>query len=359
MLSSPVLHLQREAGASVGEAYGWHLPSSYSSLADEYEAATRGVGLVDRSHFGRMEIRGADGADLLNRLSTNELANLTPGDPGIHTVLTSNKGRILDLLLVLSLEDRLLVLTGPDTRQKVADWIEFYTFVDDVTVADVTEETAMLALTGPDAARLLASLTGQDVSAMPHGGAMSARIGDHEALVIRTDFVGLAGYDLAITAANGEGLWTSLLEMGRSFGLLPLGMEALEVVRVEQGVPSHGSELTDAYNPLEAGLLKHISFSKGCYIGQEVVTRLDTYDKVQKHLVGISWKDHDVPAANATLSHDGKKVGTLTSAVVSPRLDHGIGLAYVRKARSQAGVELTLTLADGEATARVEPLPFE
>ena len=129
--------------------------------------------------------------------------------------------------------------------------------------------------------------------------------------------------------------------------------------RIEQGVPSHGSELTDAYNPLEAGLLKHISFNKGCYIGQEVVTRLDTYDKVQKHLVGISWNDHDVPAANATLSHDGKKVGTLTSAVVSPRLDHGIGLAYVRKGRSQAVIELTLTLPDGETAARVEPLPFE
>ena len=271
MLTSPVLDLQKEAGAALADAYGWRLPNTYSSVAEEYEAATQGVGLLDRSYVGRLKLTGKDGLDLLNRLSTNKLEDLTVGQ-GMYTVLTSNKGRILDLLFVLRLDDHLLVLTGPENRRKVADWIDLYTFTEEVAVQDVTEEMAILAVMGSKAASLLDELT-----APASGGSLSkydsalASIGDTEVLVIRTDFAGLPGYDMALPASQARQLWRELSNRGAGLGIKPVGMGALDVVRVEQGVPMYGEELTEAINPLEANLLDFISFDKGCYVGQEVV----------------------------------------------------------------------------------------
>ena len=126
------------------------LPDSYTSPGEEYDALTGAVGLVRRSHVGRLELTGEDALDLLNRLSTNKLEDLTPG-AGMGSVLTSAKGRIVDLLLVLMLEDRLLLLVGPDARERVAEWIDFFTFTEDVTVRDLTADTAMFSLIGPNA----------------------------------------------------------------------------------------------------------------------------------------------------------------------------------------------------------------
>ena len=362
MPASRVLEFQRQSGATIGQAYGWHVPASYSSVREEYEAATNHVGLLDRSYVGRLRVTGEDGLDLLNRLSTNDLEELVTAGQGMYTVLTSNKGRILDLLFVLRMDDGLLVLTGPESRRTVADWIDFYTFTEDVTVEDVTEDMAMLAVMGPKAAGLLDELTGHEVSSLDRFHSASANIGDVQALVIRTDFAAGPfasgpGYDLAIPASSAEGLWRELLERGAGYGIGPVGLEASEVVRIERVVPASGKELSEEFNPLEANMLEFISFNKGCYVGQEVVARLNTYQKVQKHLVSLTWDLDADPTPDAGLMLEGKRVGRLTSAVKSPRLQRGIGLGYVRKAQAQAGAELTIETASGEIVARVEEAP--
>ena len=136
------------------------LPDSYTSPGEEYDALIGAVGLVRRSHVGRLELTGDDALDLLNRLSTNKLEDLTPG-AGMRSVLTSAKGRIVDLPLVLMLYDRLLLLVGPDARERVAEWIDFFTFVEDVTVRDLTPETVMFSLIGPDATNLVEEFAGR------------------------------------------------------------------------------------------------------------------------------------------------------------------------------------------------------
>ena len=357
MLRSPVLKLQKQAGATLGEAYGWHLPKTFSSVAEEYEAATEAVGVLDRSYVGRLKLTGKDGLDLLDRLSTNRLQDLVVGQ-GMYTVLTSNKGRVFDLMFVLRLEDHLMVLTGPENQQKVADWIDYYTFTEDVAVQDVTEETAMLALMGPDAASLLDEHTGQEVSSLSPYQSVFATIGGVEVLVIHTDFAALPGYDLAVPASQAQGLWSQLVERDTGLGIKPVGMEALEAVRVEQGVPVYGKDLTVDVNPLEANLVDFISFDKGCYIGQEVVTRLNTYKKVQKYLVGLSWDGGENPPPNTAVFLDDKKVGQVTSVVRSPRMNKWIGLGYVRKGHAQPGVRLATEPAGGGLAVQVEELPF-
>ena len=357
MLTSPVLELQSEAGATLAQAHGWRLPKVYSSVDEECRALSEDVGLLDRSHIGRLEITGEDGIDLLDRLSTNRLEELSVGQ-GMYTVLTSNKGRVLDVMFVLRLDDRLSVLTAPSNRRKVADWIDFYTITEDAAVRDVTEDSAMLALVGPKAAVLLDELAGQEISSMSRYDSVSAGIGRIDILVMRTDFNTTPAYDLVVPASQARRLWKELLDRGEGSGIKPVGMDASEVVRVEQGVPEYDKELTEDVNPLEANLIEFISFNKGCYVGQEVVARLNTYEKVQRRLVGLSWDSDDVASPGDGLYKEGKKVGAITSAVRSPRLGKGIGLGYVRKAHAQPGVRLTMDAAGDEVTACVEALPF-
>ncbi len=301
-----------------------------SSLQNEFRAATEGVGVVDRSHLGRLRISGADALDLLNRLSTNNLDDLAVGDV-MGTALTTNKGRVIDLLYALRRDDHLLVLTGPETRRRVAEWIDFYTFVEDVVVTDVTEETAMLSLVGRDAAGALPI-----PADMRRGASAALTIEGVEALALRTDFAGIDGYDLIAPVEQAHALWDALAGMGA----VPVSAHALDLVRIGNGMAGYGSELCEDYNPLEAGLIEFISFNKGCYIGQEVVARLNTYDKVQRHLVRLSWHGDEAPDPPAAILHDGKQVGALTSAAVSTLHGKGIGLGYLRKAYAQEGRRL-------------------
>ncbi len=327
------------------------------ATADQYAAVTGAAGLVDRSRVGRLKVTGADALDLLNRLSTNRLDDLAVGR-GLYTVLTSNKGRIIDLLFVARRDEHLLVLTGPDTRSRVAEWIDFYTFTEDVTVEDLSDADSMLAAVGPSAAEVLEEASGTGLTGLAPYESVQAAISGAEVLVVRTDFARIPGYDLVVAASEEMSIREELLRGGESLGLKPVGDEALEIVRIEQGVPVQGNELNEDANPLEASLLDHISFNKVCYIGQEVVARLNTYDKVQRKLVGVSWNRDATPVEHAPLRFGEAEVGHTTSHARSPRLGRHLALAYVRNAHAEPGTALSMDSTDGPLDVRVEVLPL-
>ena len=315
----------------------------YSSVREEYDALTEGVGLVDRSHLGRLKVSGADAIDLLDRLSTNKLADMLVGEVE-GTVLTTNKGRIIDLLFVVRRDDHLLVITGPDTRQRVAEWIDFYTFIEDVEVEDVSEETAMLTVAGRRVKEALPQLSDSlsDSERLTVCGI--------EVLALHTEMAGIVGYDFIVPADKAAVLREALIDIGA----VPVGSHAAEIRRIEAGFAEYGGELHEDYNPLEAGLKDYISFNKGCYIGQEVVARLNTYDKVQKHLMCLSLGAGDAPALPSPLMHEGRQIGTLTSTVEVLDGDRTIGLGYIRKAHAQEGA---LLLTESGVEVVVEGFP--
>jgi len=180
-------------------------------------------------------------------------------------------------------------------------------------------------------------------------------IGEVQATIIRTDFIGDPAYDIVVSDTDGPQLRNTLLETGAE----PAGVDVTEALRVERGIPAFGKELGESYNPLEAGLMPLISFTKGCYIGQEVVARLNTYDKVQKSLVGLRWDGDSAVASGTRLLLDGKQAGVMTTAAMSPRIAGVIGLGYVRKAHATPGSELLLESPDGPTPVRVTTLPFD
>ena len=268
-----------------------------------------------------------------------------PDGSGAHTVLTSNKGRIVDVIFVLNRSDHLLLLTGGGNETRVAEWIDFYTIIEDTEVEDITSGTSALSLMGPGAAALLDSIAGADCSIADDEGAAGVSIDGVTTTVIRRDMGAIPAFDFVASGADGQALRKALMKAGAC----PVERDAVELARIEQGVPAFGAELSESYNPLEAGLQHLVSYTKGCYIGQEVIARLTTYDKVQKLLVRLSWPSGAGVSAGEKLMLDGRQAGVVTSAIRDPRTGNGTGLGYVRKALAESGAQLI-----AEAGARVD-----
>lgn len=331
--------------ASMVQRHGYELPSTFSDPESEYTAAVTGAAIHDASYRGRLKATGEDALDLLNRMSTNKVIDLQPGE-GTPTVLTTDRGRILDLLGVVNNGDHVLLLTSPGQQQPVIEWLDRYTIMEDLVVEDITATTAMLALIGPVARDYLKP----DASPTTAMSAREQSFGDYRALVINYPLGKLPCYYLVTPAEDALGTWVHFLESG----VTPVGMEAFETVRVSLGIPEANSELGVLYNPLEAGLIGSVDFAKGCYIGQEVIARLDSYKKVQKYLVALKFDDNAKVNAGDSLVQAGQAVGSVTSMSRVP--GNGlVGLGYVKTASAIPGTQLELA-APASGEVRVEEL---
>ena len=354
---SPLKEVYENSEAVVAECCGWRLPRVFSSLHEEHRSATQRAALTDRSYARRLKVTGKDGLDLLNRLSTNKLETLDTG-AGARTVLTTNKGRIVDVLDITQREDCLSVLISPGSAQRVIDWIDQYTFLEEIAVEDVTSATVMVHVLGPEAPAFLSDVTGQDVASLDRFHGRRATIDGAPVDLIRTDAYGPVGFDLIAPSSEAHRLWNALMELGSPFEFRPAGTEALETIRIENGVPVYGREISEKFNPQEANLLDYVSFNKGCYIGQEVVARLNAYDKVQKHLCGLVLDSEDVPPPQSRLMFDGKEAGFITSSARSPLLGVPVALGYVRRQYAETSNTFTAVWEGGNARCRLEQLPL-
>jgi len=339
---SPIHDLASSVGASFTQWQGWELPSSFGDAASEYRAAKQAAALYDSTYLGRLKATGTDVLDLLNRLSTNLVDSIEEGS-GVQTVLTDDRGRILDLLVVLNVGSHVLLITGPQNRDRIIQWIDKYTIVDDVTIEDVTLSTAMLSVLGPGAGPLLSRLTGVEIESLQPYHWMEATVGGKEIQIFCRDGIGMPRYEAVTAWEDVPAVWQAL----KDAGALPIGTDAHEALRVEAGVPGYSSELIDIYNPLEAGLWNSISFNKGCYIGQEVIARLDTYGKVQRHLVSVSFPPDAQIVDGLKLAYAGKEVGSITSIARLPETGDLLGLSYIRKEAAVPGTMVTFGEGQG------------
>lgn len=324
--------------------------SIYTEVVSEYKAATEKVAVHNTSHVGRLKASGDDALDLLNRMSTNRVLDLGPGQ-GAPTILTTDRGRILDLIGVVNLGDYVLMLTSPEQQQAVIDWLDKYTIMEDLTVEDITSQTAMLTVLGPDSGSQLAEVLGVDLNQLPPYHTIQASVGGQTLNVINRPLGTLPSFDLITNSNNVDQVWQSLVDSG----VAPIGTDAYEAVRVQYAVPLYGHEMGDAYNPLEAGLIGSIDFHKGCYIGQEVIARLDTYQKVQKRLVRLRFSPDATVSQDAALEHNGQQVGKVTSVTFLPGTGERIGLGYVRTGSLETGAQFQLT-APATGWAEVQEL---
>jgi len=241
---------------------------------------------------------------------------------GMGAVLTTNKGRIIDLLGIHVEEKGLMVVTSGNATEKVSDWIDFYTIMEDVQIKNVSDQTFHFRVIGTSPEiEVLPDTTGMK----PFHGVQTELAGV-PSLAISLQVGNLSCIDLIGSVVRGDSVQSKLDEY-----LKEIRIEEYNHFRIEAGEPAYGSELTEEFNPLEAGLLPYISFNKGCYIGQEVVARLNTYDKVQRKLVKFKWDSVDYELSGKVIEDEDRVVGVMTSSL------NGLGMGFVRKAKAEEG----------------------
>lgn len=314
-----------------------------------YQAAHEGSIWRDLSHFGRFRVSGRDAGALLHHLTTNDIKKLKIGQ-GCDAALVTSKGRLLDWLWIFREESGFLVITSPNRRALFAPHARGYiVFRQDVTIEDVTDATGLCAIFGPQVGQTLESIVGPDIENAPQ-------------LTISQD----AGTSILAAKTNrlpqgGALLWSAnreeLNERIKALALPECDAQTYNVLRIEAGLPVAGLELGEEFNPWEANLNDSISLHKGCYNGQEVIARLNTYQKIKQRLRGL--KLDELPQSErAILRVEGRDAGILTSRVLSPRFGP-IALAYLRSDYQTLGQRVEVV--DGETIlgASVVELPFE
>ncbi|MCU0476532.1 MAG: glycine cleavage system protein T [Anaerolineae bacterium] len=335
---SALADLHRAAGAQLAPD---GIPTVYTDLPTEWQAAHTGAVVFDRSHEGRVRLGGADGLGLVQRTSTNDVQRLTDGQ-GCATVFVSPIGRVLDRAEVWRITaDESLVLAAPGRGEAVRQYIQQNIFFrDKVAPRDVTGETTQIGLHGAQAEAIAAGWGVADLALFAH---REVRVDGVVVRVGRAKPLVGAHFRLVCSTADAPTVWGALLRAGAQ----PAGGQTFNALRIAAGVPAIGRELSEEYIPLELGLWDEVSFSKGCYTGQEIIARMESRGKLAKTLVRLGLTAPlDAPA---DLLLDGKRVGVITSSVTAPDGAHyAIGLVKP----DHATPETRLTAGQGEATVR-------
>ncbi|MEM9007034.1 MAG: folate-binding protein [Cyanobacteria bacterium P01_F01_bin.86] len=345
LMGNPLHEHQLATGAVFASADS-AVAITYGNDAAAREAANSGVALCDRSHWGRLRVSDGDRLRFLHNQTTNQIQQLQPGQ-GCDTVFVNSTGRTLDLVTAYVEDTSVLLLVSPGQATVLSAWMDRYIFfADKVHVADQTETTIAFTLVGPESIALLSRLGLENLQDADYASHQTFSIEGIETLVAIGTGLAFPGVTLIAPASDGAKLWQILTAAGS----VPCGEKVWQQFRVEQGRPLPGAELTEDYNPLEAGLWHTISFEKGCYIGQETIARLNTYQGVKQQLWGLKLNAQDDPQTPITL--EGEKAGTLTSCIETPTGIRGLG--YIRTKIGGQGLTVTV----GDATAEVVPIPL-
>ena len=294
-----------------------------------YEAAHQTAVLVDRSELGMLKITGETRLDLIHRMSTQAVNGLKSGE-GAATILTTDIGRIIDRLILYAGTDTIYALTGENNGDNIARYLMRYVFFnDDFQIQDISSETSIFAIYGPQAIRILGEQVGFPEVDIPLHHWREAEIGGTTAYLHRTDPINGSGFFIMCEAAEKS----ALLQFLNQTSLVTADEPGFDLIRIEAGLPRFGREITQDYIPLETGLWDDVSFNKGCYTGQEIIARMESRGKLAKRLVELS--PDGVVAPGSSVVANGKAVGSVTSAAVGP--NGPVALAYVKTAALDNG----------------------
>lgn len=346
-------------GAVLGEVAGWEMPRHYGDPPAELAAVRNAVGLADLSPRGRVRVTGEDRIKWLQSVISNDILPLTTGN-GLYSSLLTHKGKMLSYFRVYVLPDSLMLEDvgeiGDTTFQALRKFLLYGT---KAKLENCAETWGLLLVSGPKAADLLNAAFAADVSGLNPLTFMSQEIGGQQAMLIRTEETGDTDVEILIPSEGLGAAWERLWEVGSPMGLRLIGADARETLRIEAGLPRVGIELTDEIVPPEANL-EGIAFSltKGCYPGQEVVARMDTYGSVRRRMVGLVLQDPVIPPKGAKLFSGEREVGWVSSATHSPALDCSVAFGFPLRDFTTPGTTLTIDIDGQHHKAEVRALPF-
>ena len=355
---TPLNARHRAMGARMVGFGGWDMPVEYSGIVDEHLAVRTKAGLFDVSHMGEVEIAGADALAAVQRITSNDAAQLETGRAQ-YSALTTHEGTFVDDLLVYKLADAhfLLVINAANIDKDYA-WIKQEVRpAGDVVAVNVSSRYALLALQGPLAGEILQPLTGVELRTIAYYHFATGEVAGVLATISRTGYTGEDGFELLVPPQAAERVWNALLDAGTGADLRPAGLGARDTLRLEAGMRLYGSDMDETTTVLEAGLGWVVGWDKAAFNGKDALVRQKA-DGLERKLVGFELLDRGIARHGYDVHVGDEKVGVVTSGTHTPFLKKAIGMAYVPFELRKAGSELAIDVRGRRLRARVVPMPF-
>jgi folate-binding protein YgfZ len=353
VIDTPLAHVHQRAGAKVSPWFGCALPEEFGDWRQEFRFAQESVALIDKTYRCHISFSGPDRVRYLNAILTNNVKDLALSH-GIPSLLLNAQGHILAEIETYALPEQLFCVSYAMIRPRLIETLEKYIIMDDVALLDETQKYGTVGLEGPAAARVAWELTNIDLSSLDELARHETRIGEIPCVTSRRSPGEFIGAEFLVERQFLEPLWSVLAQQAREVGGGPTGYAAMNALRLEQGIPWYSYDYGEKQIPNEAGLLEsHLSFTKGCYTGQEIVERVRSRGHVNRQRVNLKFDGQTVPQSGDALTVGGSEAGYITRAALHPVLGFAIGMGYVRRENNSLGSELQW--AGG--TARVSKFP--
>lgn len=361
MIPLPLHELHHALGARFSALTGAEVVADYGDAVAEHRALAETAGVLDLSFRSRLCLTGADRVRFLHGQVTNDIKALRAGE-GCYAALVTAKGRIESDLNIYNLSEELLLDFEPGLGALVSQRLQKFVVADDVQVVEVAPHYGLLSVQGPAAVAAMRSLGRfEQLPSKPFGFTRLVDANLGELYLANQPRLGTSGFDLFVPRAALDVGADKLIAAARAAGGRACGWDAFEMARVEAGIPRFGVDMDETNLPQETGIEgRAVSYTKGCYIGQEVLNRIHTIGHVNRELRGLLLPAgvEALPAKGNKLCHEGKEVGYITSAMRSPALRANLALGYVRKEVNQIGTELVVRCTAGEIAATIAALPF-
>ncbi|AFZ74157.1 glycine cleavage system aminomethyltransferase GcvT [Natronobacterium gregoryi] len=355
----PLRGIHDERGAKFTEFGGWDMPVEFDSIQTEHEAVREDVGIFDVSHMGQIHVTGPDATTLMQRLTTNDVSSLEVGDSQ-YAAITDEDGIVIDDTVIYRLPDETgdatyLFIPNAGTDEETHErWIDYRNDLDlEATVDNRTDEYAMFAVQGPNAAALVDDVTAESVTDIGRFNAQYATIDGVDCWTARTGYTGEDGFELIVPWEEAERIWSAL-------DCQPCGLGSRDTLRLEAGLLLSGQDFDPEDNPrtpYEAGIGFTVDLETE-FVGRDALAAVEE-EGVEEELIGFQLIDRGVPRHGYDVTNtDDRVIGTVTSGTMSPTLERAIGFAYVPVEYADPGTTLQVVVRGRSKKARVETTPF-
>jgi aminomethyltransferase len=360
MKSTPFLQKHLALKAKMAEFAGYNMPISYSGINDEHSAVRSSIGVFDVSHMGEFILKGEKALDLIQRITTNDAAKLSNGKAQ-YSCMTNEKGGIVDDLLVYCIEkDKIYMLVvNASNIEKDWNWIQQHN-TQSVEMHNISEKTCLLAIQGPNATKMLQSLTDLDILNLPYYSFLKGKFaGIDNVLISATGYTGAGGVEIYFEDQNDAAniIWDTIFETGLPYNIKPIGLGARDTLRLEKSFCLYGNDINDITTPLEAGLGWITKFTKD--FTARAILEKQKADGIGKKLIGFEMIERGIPRHDYIIKDvAGNAIGVVTSGTQSPSLQKAIGLGYVQIDFSAYDTEIFIEIRNQPVKAKVVKTPF-
>ena len=341
--------------AKMVEFAGYEMPVQYHSIREEHRKVRESVGVFDVSHMGEIEIRGEKALEMVQKITINDAAALEAGQVQ-YSAMCYHDGGIVDDLLVYRFPDYFLLVVNASNKEKDLDWI-LENRLNGCEIKDISDGITQIAVQGKNAEATLQKLTDEDLNSIRYYWFTEGNLAGVPMIISCTGYTGEPGFELYFENKYAETVWADVMDAGAEFGIEPIGLGARDSLRLEKKMCLYGNDIDATTNPLEAGLGWITKMEKGDFNGREVLLKIKE-EGVSRRLVAFVLNDSGFPRKGYEIHKDGENIGQVTSGTVSPILEKGIGLGYVKKEFSKSGTSIQIRIRNKFLAAEIIKPPF-